>query len=319
MKVFSFFSGVGGNTLGYRLAGLDVVYANEILESSADTYEHNFKIKVDRRDIRKINGTELIEKYGQPDIIDGSPPCASYSMAGSREKGYGKAKLYAGEYSQRTDDLLDHYIRICLEIKPNNIVFENVTGLTRGRAFNVLKSIKEQLEANGYNCSAFIVNASDQGVPQDRRRLFFRASLLNQPTNPISVSKGSPIKEAIGKIENSEEELAEVNIARFATGKEWKRLKQGEQSKKYFSLLRTNPNKICPTITAKPYEKMGAAGITHYDEPRVFTYPELLKLSGFPDNFEFIGNRKQARERLGRIVCPPSMKAIAETIKNEIA
>lgn len=314
MNVYSFFSGIGGNSLGYKQAGHSIIYANEILKSSANTYEYNHNLEVDRRDIRKISGKELVKLYGKPDIIDGSPPCASYSMAGKREAGYGKSKLYAGEIEQRTDDLLGEFIRITLEINPDHIVFENVAGLSIGKAYKTLQDTARVYQKEGYKVKAFILNAKDYGVPQSRSRLFFRASKPYIPKQPKPTESGISIAKAIGLIKNSKEELEEINIEKYAIGKEWHKLKQGETSKKYFNLTRTHPNRICPTITATPYQSKSAAGITHYSECRFFTYPELLKLSGFPETFKFIGTLKQGRERLGRIVCPPVMKAIAETI-----
>ncbi len=93
-NVISTFSGCGGSSLGYKLAGYKILWANEFIPIAADTYELNHKgTIVDRRDIRLIQPEEILEtiglKQGELDLMDGSPPCASFSTAGKREKAWG--------------------------------------------------------------------------------------------------------------------------------------------------------------------------------------------------------------------------------------
>src|SRR5210317_2070165 len=94
-NVISTFAGGGGSSLGYRMAGYRVLWANEFIESARETYSANKAnyTTVDGRDIREVTATEILETVGinkgDLDILDGSPPCASFSTAGKRHKGWG--------------------------------------------------------------------------------------------------------------------------------------------------------------------------------------------------------------------------------------
>lgn len=106
-------------------------------------------------------------------------------------------------------------------------------------------------------------------------------------------------------------------IGQYAIGDEWERLQKGEQSSKYFSLVRPNPDKPCPTVT-QTGKTTGAASVTHPTEKRKFSIAELKRIQGFPDDFELAGSYEQQWERLARTVPPVMMKHIAATIRDEI-
>ena len=135
-KAISLFSGCGGSSLGYKLAGFKVLLANEFIDIAADTYQANFSDTIVLRDdIRKLTGKIILDKVnlkvGELDLLDGSPPCQSFSTAGKREEKWGKVVKYS-ETMQRTDDLLFEYARILKEIQPKTFVCENVKGLVLG-------------------------------------------------------------------------------------------------------------------------------------------------------------------------------------------
>lgn len=95
-RVFSCFAGGGGSTMGYKLAGLDVIGYNEVDPYMARCYETNHNPAVHlcfREPIQEFRRRdELPEELYQLDILDGSPPCTSFSMAGLRERGWGKER-----------------------------------------------------------------------------------------------------------------------------------------------------------------------------------------------------------------------------------
>jgi DNA (cytosine-5)-methyltransferase 1 len=109
----------------------------------------------------------------------------------------------------------------------------------------------------------------------------------------------------------------DISIERFAIGREADKLKPGESSSRYFNLVRPDPDKPCPTVT-QTGGSVGAASVIHPLEPRKLTISELKRLSGFPDDFTLAGSYRQQYERLGRAVPPPLMKAIAETLRDEV-
>src|SRR5688572_14707214 len=93
----STFSGCGGSSLGYRMAGFRVLWANEFIPAARDTYRANaapYTI-IDGRDIRSIEPQQVLDAVklgtGDLDLFDGSPPCASFSMAGKRAALWGKS------------------------------------------------------------------------------------------------------------------------------------------------------------------------------------------------------------------------------------
>ena len=107
-KAISTFSGCGGSSLGYKMAGYKVLWASEFIPAAQDTYRANHPDTIlDTRDIRQVQAQEILDilkmQVGELDLFDGSPPCASFSTAGKREKGWGKVKQYS-DTKQRVDD-----------------------------------------------------------------------------------------------------------------------------------------------------------------------------------------------------------------------
>ena len=176
-RVVSLFSGCGGSSLGYRMAGFKVVWANEFIPAARETYHANFPdTVVDGRDIRSVTGAEILAatglEAGELDILDGSPPCASFSMAGKRQQHWGKVKKYS-DTTQRTDDLFFEYVRLLRELRPRRFIAENVGGLVRGVGKGFFLEIFAGLKAAGYRVESRLLDAQWLGVPQARQRIFF--------------------------------------------------------------------------------------------------------------------------------------------------
>ena len=110
---------------------------------------------------------------------------------------------------------------------------------------------------------------------------------------------------------------AETAIARFAIGPEWDKLQPGEQSEKYFSLVKPHLERPCPTITALGGQG-GIAGVVHPTEKRKFTIAELRRICGFPDDFVLTGTYQKQWERLGRAVPPVMMSHVAGAVRDQI-
>ena len=321
-SVISTFSGGGGSSLGYRMAGYKVLLASEFVESAAKTYQANFPdTMVDTRDIRKVHGQELLDQVGlekgELDILDGSPPCSSFSSAGSREKGWGKVKEYS-DVAQRTDDLFFEYARLIDEIKPKVFVAENVSGLVKGKAKGYFLEILARLKSCGYRVKGKVLDAKWLGVPQSRQRTIFvgiREDLNMEPVHPDPLPYCYTLREAIDGCTEPIE--IETDINRFAIGREWRILrKPGTQSLKYFQLVRPLWNKPCPTITAES-SNPGAASVCHPTQERKFSVGELKRICSFPPDYHLEGFYSQQVERMGRAVPPLMMKRIAERIAEE--
>jgi DNA (cytosine-5)-methyltransferase 1 len=176
LKVFGTFICGGGSTMGYKLAGFEHLGGVEIDPPIADVYKTNHNPKyLYVEDIRDFaDRTEFPEDLYDLDILDGSPPCSSFSMAGNREKDWGKEKKFReGQTVQTLDDLFFDYIKLAKKLQPKVIIAENVKGLIQGNAKVYVHKIKAALEDAGYKVQLFLLNAASMGVPQKRERVFF--------------------------------------------------------------------------------------------------------------------------------------------------
>ncbi len=189
--IVSTFTGAGGSCLGFKMAGFRALWASEFIEAARKVYESNFPgVPVDARDIRKVKPSEILRvagmKQGQVDVLEGSPPCASFSTAGRRERSWGQIKNYS-ETRQRVDDLFFEFVRIVDGVKPRVFIAENVSGLVKGTAKGYFKEILREMKAIGYRVEAKVLDAQWLGVPQHRERLIFvgvRDDLNVEPAHP---------------------------------------------------------------------------------------------------------------------------------------
>jgi len=334
-NVVSTFSGCGGVCLGLKMAGFKVLWANEFIEAARDTYSANHpEVILTGDDIRSIPGKTILKtlglKRGEIDLLEGSPPCASFSTAGSLDKAWGKVKTYS-DSEQRSDDLFFEYSRLIGELYPKVFIAENVSGLVKGRALGYFKEILRDLKSNGYQVEARLLNASYLGVPQARQRIIFvgvRDDLVKKygvkPVFPKPFQTRFTLRDVIGSDKTDpketyfdEETGFEIGLARYAVGSEWDKTPIGGSSEKYFQLVRPAIDKPVGTLTATA-GVVGAASVAHPLEKRKFNLKELRALQSFPEDFILTGSYQQRAERIGRSVPPLMAKAIGETILTEI-
>src|SRR5207248_5858022 len=109
---------------------------------------------------------------GEVDVMEGSPPCASFSTAGKRQAGWGQVRPYS-DTRQRTDDLFFEFARLVRGVRPKVFVAENVSGLVKGTAKGYFKEILRALKGCGYRVEARLLDAQWLGVPQVRQRIIF--------------------------------------------------------------------------------------------------------------------------------------------------
>jgi DNA (cytosine-5)-methyltransferase 1 len=175
-KVFSCFACGGGSTMGYKLAGFDVIGHNDIDKKMIEVYKvnHNPKFSYLESITTFAKRKDLPKELYELDILDGSPPCSSFSMAGNREKDWGKEKVFReGQELQVLDTLFFDFIDLAKELQPKVVVAENVKGLLMGEARQYVMKIYKAFDEAGYYCQHFLLNASKMGVPQRRERVFF--------------------------------------------------------------------------------------------------------------------------------------------------
>jgi DNA (cytosine-5)-methyltransferase 1 len=315
LSVVSTFSGCGGSCLGFKMAGYRVLWANEFVPAAQDTYRANHHgTHLDTSDIRLVTPESIRSVIGdvEIDVLEGSPPCASFSTAGKTSKGWGKVRKYS-DVEQRTDDLFEQYIRLLDGLRPRAFVAENVAGMVKGVSKGFFKRYLKAFKKLPYNVEARLLDAQWLGVPQRRVRLIFVGVRkdVGRPAWPRKFPYRYTVLDAIPWIAGrSEDRVVEPESALGnAVGAEWDKLSPGEQSDRYISLILPSENEPCPTVTA--LGGTSAASVAHPYERRKFSIEELRRICGFPDDFSLTGSYSQKWERLGRSVPPPMMRAVA--------
>ena len=323
-EVVSTFAGGGGSSTGYRMAGGKVLAVNEFIPEAINTYKSNWPdTEVIGGDIRQISAFDILNKInkkcGELDIFDGSPPCSAFSTAGARDKNWGKTKKYSDSSQSNVEDLFFEYIRLLRDIQPKCFIAENVSGLVKGTAKGYFNQIIRAMKECGYKVSCRVLDAKFLGVPQSRSRTIFigirndlwrreyEGMLHPKPKNYIVT-----LEEAFSGLIFTEKDNIETDIKKFAVYRELLNLRKGEQSKKYFQLVKADPKRFSGCITATTGNK-GAASIKHWDN-RSFTVSEVKRIMSIPDDYILTGTYQQQVERLGRMVAPFMMKAVAENL-----
>ena len=356
-NVISTFAGGGGSSTGYRLAGGKILAVNEFVEEAQNTYRENYpNTTIVPGDIKKLTGTYLMEQAGvkvsELDILDGSPPCSAFSMAGSISHGggnthadaFGKTKQYSDiKGVENVEDLFFEFLRVAKDIKPKVIIGENVEGLTMGEAKEYFHKIQNTFEQIGYLVVADVLNASYFGVPQSRKRCFFigvredvaDAIGLNFMTmyqlypdkNDVRTTLGEAINDVVNEDKEELDYLIDKISPEKAVGKTLMKMPKDpdkvltgmdyHEKGHHFNLKRSSLRKPCPTITAMG-NLAGVAGTCHPTEDRKFTIKELKRIMSLPEDFKLTGKHKQQSERIGRMVPPLMMKALAESVYNKV-
>lgn len=198
LKVFSCFACGGGSTMGYKLAGCEVLGCCEIDPKMNEIYLKNhhpkYNFLMDIRTFNELPKGDTVTPDGIPeelfnlDILDGSPPCTTFSMAGEREESWGKKKKFReGQAEQTLDDLSFVFIETVGKLKPKVVIMENVEGLLLGDAFKYVQRIYQAFQKIGYMCKHWLVKGETMGVPQTRHRVFFIATRLNFDLSKIDM------------------------------------------------------------------------------------------------------------------------------------
>ena len=323
-EVVSLFAGGGGSSTGYRMAVGKVLAINEFIEEAQKTYAANYpKTYIFKQDVRKLTGNDILNQIGKGkkelDILDGSPPCSAFSSAGSGSKGWGKDKKYSDSSQSNVEDLFFEYIRILRDIEPKIFIAENVSGLAKGDCKGYLNHILRELKASCYHVECKQLDAKWLGVPQSRNRLIFvgvRNDLMKSEykglLHPKPLKSIVTLEQAFNGLAFTNQDRIETDISKYAIYKELVKINPLEQSKKYFSLTKESKKHYSNCITAKT-GCLSAAKPMHWDN-RAFTVNEVKRIMSVPDDYILTGTYQQKVERLGRMVAPFMMRAVAENI-----
>jgi len=321
-KVFSCFACGGGSTMGYKLAGFDVIGCNEIDPKMMEAYvtNHNPKYSFLESITTFKERNDLPDELYELDILDGSPPCSSFSMAGNREKDWGKEKKFReGQSEQVLDTLFFDFIDLAKELQPKVVIAENVKGLLLGNAKAYVRKIYKQFDEAGYYCQHWLLDASTMGVPQRRERVFF-ICLRKDLAKPFLYQKDMFTQVPKLKLEFNEKpilfkEILDKNPTKYITKdgllyQYWLHRSEkdinmlngalkAKNKKTGFSVVYFHLNEVPFTLTQK------GRTICHH-ECRTLTDLEFIRGSSFPLDYNF--NKTSGSYLMGMSV-PPVMTA----------
>lgn len=311
MKVAGFFAGVGGIELGFKQAGFDVIWSNEIDEKAVETFKLNHSNYIINDDIKNIKNEDVPDI----DVIVGGFPCQAFSIAGYR-KGF----------EDERGEIFFQLARIINAKLPRVVFIENVKNLLSHDKGNTYKVIKETLESYGYHLKTMVLNASEYGnIPQNRERIYIigfknELDLINfRSIEPIELFQSiSDIIDYEKKVEDRYyyrednckfyDELAN-NIKNKDTLYQWRRV-----------YVRENKSNLCPTLTAN----MGTGG---HNVPLVLTKHGIRKLTpkecflfqGYPKDFTLPDlAQSHLYKQAGNSVVVPVIQRLAHEIMQAI-
>lgn len=340
LNVIDLFSGAGGLSYGFELAGFNVLLGIDNDEAALHTFELNHKdSRILRGDITKISYNKDIKPMignKKIDVIVGGPPCQGMSLSGPRKFEDPRNKLYLS------------YIRLVKEIKPRAFVIENVIGIVSLFNGQIKDHILKEFSEMGYNVQFKTLLASDYGVPQNRKRVIFVGTLSEQEFSyPTPVGYKVTTAMAISDLPTLENELGNEEM-NYLTGPQnsYQQLMRKSSTKVYNHIAANHSNRIKEIISLVPdggnYKDLpeefrgtrkfnvawtrfpsdrpsptidtGHRHHFHYKYNRVPTVRESARLQSFPDNFIFTGTKTQQFKQVGNAVPPIMAKAIAEKL-----
>lgn len=305
--------------MGYKLAGYTVLGNCEIDPKINRMYKKNhhpkYNYEMGVQDFYKLD--DIPEELHDIDILDGSPPCSTFSMAGERDKNWGKEKKFReGQAEQVLDDLFFEFLKVAEVLRPKVIVAENVKGLITGKAKGYVNLIIKTYQDLGYDTQIFLLNAATMGVPQRRERVFIigRRKDLGFPQLKLEFNQ-KPITYG----EFADQDYIPLNPESL-TYKRWVKRKPSDKK-----LADTTERTECGNISGFtcPYAKMDQVAFTvtaggemlRFDVPGYVNDRDISIMSTFPQDYDYDGNN--IKYVCGMSVPPLMMYGIANEINKQ--
>jgi DNA (cytosine-5)-methyltransferase 1 len=329
LKVFSCFACGGGSTMGYKKAGYTVLGCNEIDHKIASVYNLNHKPKyifvAPIQEFCKREMSDYPNDLLNLDILDGSPPCSSFSMAGNREKDWGKEKMFKeGQAEQVLDTLFWDFIELANKLRPKVIISENVKGLLMGDAKEYFHKIMSSFDEAGYESNHYLLEGSDMGLPQKRERVFI-LSVRKDICQILNSGGGFPyidmnfyekkitFEEATREFWNlPRKKLTKVGERFWPLCEEGKSFSSiPESNGSYFNWIKMARNKPAPTLTAH------SEVLFHPIIPGTLNEMEYKVLGSYPLDYK-VTDDVDVKYLIGMSVPPLMIQKIAERVKEFI-
>lgn len=301
MKVVSLFSGAGGLDLGFKMAGHDIIWANDLYKDAVDTYKYNLGPHIILDDIANID----IKKIPDCDIIIGGFPCQGFSVANTKR-----------HESDKRNKLYKQFIRVIDVKKPKFFLAENVKGITslsKGKIFNM---ILNDFSSLGYNVKYRILNAADYGVPQARQRVII-VGIRNdidfeyEYPNPTYSKMGDGNLPKWISVANAMSQIPDPDTPNNLPNHDYSKYKLNFNG--YLGHRKLDPEKPAPTVTARGDNRGGVVILPHPNAKRRMSCRELATVQSFPLDYKFIGNRSSVYRQIGNAVPPLLGFAVAKS------
>ena len=299
MKVVSLFSGAGGLDLGFKMAGHEIIWANDLYEDAVETYRHNLGNHIVCEDISQI----AAENIPDCDIIIGGFPCQGFSVANTKRH----------ENDER-NSLYKELIRIIDAKKPKFFLAENVKGITSLAKGKVFQMILGDFENLGYVVKYKVMNAADYGVPQTRQRVIIVGVrkdidfeyIYPVPTHSKEASSGIPRWVSVSE---AMKPIPDPDLPNNMLNHDYSKYKLNFNG--YLGHRQLDPSKPAPTVTARGDNKGGVVILPHPNGKRRMSCRELATVQSFPFEYEFCGNRSSIYRQIGNAVPPLLGYAVA--------
>ena len=290
MRAVDLFSGCGGMSLGFELAGIEVAAAFDNWDSAIQIYRRNFDHPIYKRDLSRDDVATMIRELN-PDLIMGGPPCQDYSIAGKRQVG-------------ERANLTIRFAEIARDVRPTWVVFENVYNIER---FPTLPKMKSILHDAGYGISSTILDASRCGVPQRRRRFFLVArfgeedGFFDEEFKRDLSEKAMTVRDYLGdKLGTQYYYMHPRSYNRRAV------FSVDEPSATIRGINRPIPEN---------YKRHHGDKVDVAEGVRALTTRERGYLQTFPDEFEFVGAKTDMELAIGNAVPPNLARYVALAIR----
>lgn len=300
MRIVSLFSGAGGLDLGFRMAGHDIVWANDLYEDAVKTYRLNMGNHIVCRDISEINSNDI----PHCDMVIGGFPCQGFSVANTgRHEDDERNQLYL------------QMIRIIKEKSPRFFLAENVKGilsLAKGRVF---QNILSDFRSMGYHVQYKLLNAADYGVPQKRMRVIIvgvREDISFEFHYPLPThsEQASLYTEKWVSVEQAFKDIPDPDLPNQMPNHVYSKYKLNFNG--YIGHRPIKADAPAPTVTARGDSRGGVVILPHPNGKRRMTCRELATIQSFPLDYRFVGNTSSVYRQIGNAVPPLLAEAIAK-------
>ena len=293
--------------MGYKRTGCTIVAANDIDPEMAYHYKRNLSPPLYYLcPIRDLLAKDLPDHLFKLDILDGSPPCSTFSMAGSREKSWGKDKHFReGQAKQVLSDLFFDYLDLVERLKPRVAIAENVKGMIMGNAKGYTKLVMARFKEIGYRVQLFLVNAADCGVPQRRERVFFCAVREDVSDKKLELN---PKERWVGVLESCND-IRDLSSYRLVTATNQRHLASDWAKAKPNHTWDWDASKPSPTICSGGQKELVNSKMQFLD----LTFREYKRLGSFPDDYH-AKTDKIGKYMIGMSVPPKMTEVVARAV-----